>query len=460
MDWLTGWLVGLAFLAAAMRAWMILFVKTDTDEWYHLHLARELRQNRYRLMKKEKRFTVNLDYVYPPLLHVILAPMVDRISVRWIRAFYALMDGVVALFVFAIATMLGAAPHESTIAALLYLVSPINVVEGTFLNARLPGLVAYMLSIWGLLSFLMYKDMMMLAVTIVSFAIMALTHRMALQTALASFFLASTASWAAGQLIQSAWIIALPIVSLVTAQVMTFGAYARVLKEHVALIRAHATEGVQFMNPAKILAYAPIIALGVGAGYFGTYIFDATARMILISFTTGPMLLSIIWPWGDGTRHAYYAVPVIAILLAGVPELFSLEAGGAIATATIATIGVVLTGYFLQAYRAGQITSDLEHIFEFFNRHPGTITCLPTYRCSLLWFTKNPVANASNTADGFLQHKEFLKAKYEPEVLARYVKQHSVRWILMEGYTFSETIKSLGYHKEYQKGSFGVYRVA
>ncbi len=431
------------------RVFVTARIRTDTDEWQHLAFAREVKKRGYRMADFSSRFVAPVQGPYPPLVHFMLAPLIGIATPVQIRLVYLTLDLVVAALIYGLATGLGAAAPTALFASLLYLVTPLNAVEGTFLNARSPGLLFYMTVIAALAVYAQAGGVQWIMLAAAMLPLVALTHRMALQVLLPTLAVSGAMFWLNGNATVGIGIFGVILIGMALAFLFTQGAYARVLRFHLQLIQAHAKATPHIPNPLHTLGFAPWLLLGGYAAYTG-HLLESAATTLLIVAAAVPLVLAIFWWFGDGARHIYYATPPLLVL--ALPVFYKPDPLLELLMAAILLVSILLQMHLFRSFTRSRLTADLMACYDFLGKKSGLLLCLPTHRESVTWFTTNPIV--------------YCQSPYRrptPEAaeafLASHMQNHPVQWVLIEkDGPFDAAAKKHGLDLAFSAGRFGIYK--
>lgn len=315
----------LTIILAGLFARIFPIVRFDirsVDNYYHLLAARQIWKEK-RIPRKLEHFLFSGTYSYPPLLHLILAPIGARLGtgrekVGLVLAPIADIVSAVILYFF-VESVLG--EPIALIATLMYVITPILVIESLSITPRTLG--ALFLNLFIMIAFLYsYNHNYWLVVpAILSVAIILLTHKMAAQSL---FFVsvASSAMFLVVDLSISAFVSLSVILGFFITLFFSRGFYRKVLRGHKAMLRYHFKHGnykgeKKFGNPLQILQRWPwlmLFPLIIAISYSQPPIIEVP--LVPLVWGSAFLALTMLWRYGDNYRYLVYGIAPLAIVFA------------------------------------------------------------------------------------------------------------------------------------------------
>lgn len=284
-----------------------------SDAYYHLIAAQKIRDNSFRLPRVIDRFTVEGEYRYPPLFHLILAVLPRCIH----KYFPAAVETLHSLFVFvAVLGIYGELP--ALIAVTVFTLIPKNIGYTTTLNPRPLGALSVSLIMVAL--FMYYRTGIYNYILIggIFTGLLLLTHKMSTQfIAVAVIFLAAYLS--IENPVKSLLAVIVLIFGFVMAVIISKGHYLKVLNEHLRFIFFHLNYGdfsgkKKIKNPVKLVKYNPWILLLIFLVFSKNLINNENTKFFLL-WSSVSIALAVFWIWGDSVRYLEYASFPSSILI-------------------------------------------------------------------------------------------------------------------------------------------------
>lgn len=444
-----------------------------TDAYYHLLVAEKMRKN-HGFPQAIDSFVVHGTYAYPPLFHIILSLVINRIPKQLLRTLSAVFDVGHGVLLFAFAWVaIGQA--GAIIALTAYLVTPVCVTESFSLTPRTLGslwLSGTLLSLT--VAFHSSLSIIFVAVASVCFALTLLTQKMATQTLLFVVFIVG------GTLAFTAHGQDLPIVffallfGIILAFTISKGHYIRVLKEHLDYLRFHRrygsvlTKGKNFGNVVKIFgALNPLLVLVCFAlveNGIGIHAFSSEITLVLTSWAFSVAALAIFWRYGDAERHILFSAAPSALLVGYAYQSVLSQTNLAIYVMIVAYCMFIIYVSIRRLSRPFVVEKNLLECFTHLSSPPAkVIMTIPTaYAYAAAYYTKQRIASGDASFNGLQYEAQVLSdALQGTEPFKRVLAELNVTHLVVEGeyHIVSELTQESYLEVDYRKGEFTVFRV-
>lgn len=466
-----------------LQAWPRILKKNfGVDVWTRLLETDHLRRNNHRVPHEKlgDKFIIDGYFDYPPLFPTLLSFIPKKTLLKYEGFIAPLFDSIQVLAVYFIALFITNSPTIALISQGMYALTPMIVLENSYLTPRSFGYLNFTLALTPLLLFYVYQLPIFLYSALIFTTLIFLTHRFATQSLLfASVFFSLY--------LQTPLFISIFLIGFVLATLLTKRYYLRVLKGHISNIYfwvknldyrfAHQVRGLQVDNKQSdwvalvykfMSVFSPIAVFGLNpwalSGFVAmllvllgllelTPVLSLFMAWILFFYFFGVVVLKskYLMPIGEGQRYMEMATVPAAILSAVVflrlHELFGsfailgLVALGAFNIALI--LFVQIKGVLSDTNRS--LTQEMSNLFAFINsqKKPVRIICIPHQNTTLvLYHTKASVlVNADNP--GLLQISDFYPILKMPlhELAKKYNLTHA---IIRTGFA---SLKELGLKK-------------
>jgi len=328
-------LIELAMVCAVAFALRIMPLRSNRwfggDSFYHMLVAREIRKGRA-LPRTDPGLLPENEYTYPPLLHVLMAPFAVRRERAAFRFFSPSLDVLAVIAVYEMSAIFCVHPIW---AALIYALSPMNVIDATTLNTRALGNLLLTVTMLLMMTLLSSMTIAIYFLLILVESLLLISQKMVVQVMIplhivtAAFYpiiqaLAHSISVdLSGQNVVDIVLLLLALpASIILATVITRGRYLRsILPDHIRYLRVHFRHGdlhnaeKKIPNPIGLIKYNPVSYLAPFVGV-ALIIWQAPAFQ-----ASAPLLWSIIilifaqfWIWGDSWRYLQLGTAPAAIL--------------------------------------------------------------------------------------------------------------------------------------------------
>ncbi len=283
------------------------------DTFYHLLIAREMRQNGH-LPDMVDRFSEPERYDYPPLMHVLLA----QIPKEWDKAaqyLSPLVDTVVAggIFLFC----LNVATYEVALVAMaVYCFTPFAIDISFYLSPRSFANAFLVLCLIATYYTLGTFSLLPFVISVVSASLVLLTHRLTAQS------LSAVLVTEAVVFLDFTPIVIL-LASVILAILLTRGFYLRVLRGHIDFIRVL---GARLLDPEARKGHSNLIS-NIKVILFNLPIITILPILLIWTLPSSPLLIfalawvlgliiiSCMWVIGEGHRHMANSVAALAIIV-------------------------------------------------------------------------------------------------------------------------------------------------
>ncbi|MCC7488570.1 MAG: hypothetical protein IT485_02895 [Gammaproteobacteria bacterium] len=331
----TGWL--LSWLAAGvifLQTWRIVRVNSRPalgDAFTYLRTAREMRRQRTLFPELSFYRTGEREVLQlPPLLMALLVPLAE-LPYALVLSLVAAVDLLTAVLVAGLGHLLfGLEPWRAVLAALVFLLTPINAIMTASLTPRGLALFWFTGFVGALSAYIADGNVLWVLAGATAVALALLSQRMVTQILVLVTPVVAIGFWASGQQRHAQLLTAL-LLGFALAWLVTGGRYGPVIRDHLRRVLVHARIGQQqrlrreFGNPVHIVKANPWLPLlGVTlvlAGSRGQILPPDLA--LAAAFVVGILVLAIVWVMGNSVNHMFFASPMVAWLLAA-----TLPAGG------------------------------------------------------------------------------------------------------------------------------------
>lgn len=436
----------LAGMAVFLQVYRIRFVNNGPntgDAFTYLRVAREMRKQGtlfpemvfYYTGQKE---TLNL----PPLLMILLAPVSQWSYGRLIHTSF-ILDLIIALVLYFFAvSFIPLGPAHGLIAALVYLLTPINTVTSASLTPRSLGLLWFTVFVAAMSVHSIHGGSLSIAIAVLAAALAFLSQRMVAQIIVIVSPFAVATLWLLFD-VGHLEILAVIAGGMLLALAITKGRYLPVLKDHMQRIALHARHGQQdrfkreFGNPVQILKANPWLL--IAAGFVLLQGIPNELLWVPAAYATGIVLLAVLWVMGNSVNHVYFLSPLVALILAAsVPLTVWVEA----VLCVIAAICCILIMREFRIVAGRRIKEDWLDCFRYINesRMAGRALALPQIGFPpLIYYTPLVMASSGHGSKAISYDRMTLKKNISnPEYLARFVKENSIRYLIVDHTTFAD----------------------
>lgn len=394
--------------------------------------------------------------VYPPALPWLLKQLDGRVSVRVMHIIPKAFDVLTSIVVFLFTFLATGNEIAALLALTLYSFCPINVVNGYGIGTRSIGSFFFVLTI--LLSYLITFGgqiaYVALVLAVVSSVLMMLTSRIAYK----SYFILSIAMLFLTPFnAPSRVLLLVSAASLFLTLLITRGEFIDDLRGQAFLIdffRKRKSKEKSLMKRVALVFYYDLWwCVGILALVNGADLFLGTWLLTIV-------VLSIIWPWGEGERHIALASAPASILAATY-----LHGQYLIVTPLILAVeAVVVARVSLKLLRGRYLVSvdkSSQNVFSAIRKIEGQtlILCLPPiYSAPVAYFAEREVLyGESSSKEGVIFQGEVLDATETAESLKRLVSEYHVTHVFIDTRTSSATLP-VEYGLVKQEGRFRVLK--
>src|SRR3989344_4496295 len=197
------------------------------DVWTRLIETDHVRKNNHKMPGKiTKGFIINGFFDYPPLFPFLLS-FIPKKTLEQFQGFVApFFDAIHCLVVFLISFQLTGKLEISLLSQFIYMLTPLIVLENSYLTPRSFGYLNFTLALYPLLIYSVSPKLIYLLIGFIFSVVIFLSHRFATQSFLFAILLFSF-------LDQTLFYMFIFTLSLLTAILVTKGYYLKVLKGHL-----------------------------------------------------------------------------------------------------------------------------------------------------------------------------------------------------------------------------------
>jgi len=314
------------------------------DSFYHMLVAREIKKNRA-LPKTDPGLIPENGYTYPPLLHMLISPFAFRREKAALRYFSPLLDVLTVIAVYEMSALFCIHPIW---AALIYALSPMNVIDAATLSTR--ALSNFLLTVTMLLLMTLLSSMtaIVFILLILVESLLLISQKMVVQViipvhiAVAVFYpmIQSGAHLTISDI--GLLLLALPA-SILVATAITRGRYLRsILPDHIRFLREHLRHGdlhnaeKKIPNPITLIKNNPLSYFAPFAGV-ALIVWQTSAfqGMAIVFWSIVIFIFAQFWIWGDSWRYLQLGTAPAAVILVLLVEY--LDGAG-----SIQNIGLIL----------------------------------------------------------------------------------------------------------------------
>ncbi len=437
------------------------------DVWTRLLEIQAFRNAHHRIPNKvEKGFIIPGNFDYPPVFPFLFSFFSKKTILKYQGFISPLIDSLQTILVFVICYQMTNSIAMSLVAQLVYIMTPMVVVENSYLTPRSLGYLSFTIAFYPLISYQLNPTNTTILIAVITSTILFLTHRFALQAYLfICVFMAS--------LLGSVHFVAVPILGFTLAVITTRGYYLRVAHGHLSNIYfwvinyrfrfAHQIYGLSSNKKSdwvgivyKLLSdFSPIFLLITNVWAASSFVFlylyhannllDADpilsyfALWILFFYILGCFVLrfKFLIPIGEGQRYLEMCTVPASILTSFlVFYLYGLYGTLVVVGFTslvlinlCMTIYIQIKGIIKDKNRS--LTPELEKVYAFINKLPGNprIMCIPHQVTTMTVFnTKADVlVNADNP--GLMKLEKFFPILKDS--IYNLKKEYSLNYILL-----------------------------
>lgn len=422
-----------------LEIWPRYFKKNfGVDVWTRLLEADHIRKNSHKIPKEKltDQFIIEGHFDYPPIFPLLLSYIPKKTLVK-IDGFIApLFDALHVLLIFYAAYYISNNILLAVLAQLLYMLTPMVVLENSYLTPRSFGYLNFSLAVLPLVLYFHTGNLPFLILGYIFATAIFLTHRFATQS---YFFISIFFLFA----LNSALFLQVFILGFASAILLTKGYYLRVLKGHLSNIYfwvvnldfrfAHQIKGLEKKNVKSDLVqkiysfltvFSPVALFGLnpwaasafillGLQYFSqltlTPLQLTFTLWILFFYFLGVVVLKTkqLMPIGEGQRYLEMAT-VPSTILGAFTILYLLDTDYrhillpllilTLLTLAVFIIFVQIKGVLKDTNRS--LTPDIQKAFNYINKQKKKmrIICIPHQNTTLTIYHTNAsvLVNADN----------------------------------------------------------------
>lgn len=436
------------------------------DVWTRLLEIEAVRNANHRIPKKVKKgFIIEGEFDYPPVFPFIFSFLSRKTILKYQGFISPLIDSLQTLLVFIVSYQVTQSMPISLLAQLVYILTPMIVVENSYLTPRSLGYLCFTIAFYPLVIYLFSPSTFVLCIGIATGVLLFLTHRFALQ----SYFFLCIFMFA---VTTSIHFIAVPILSFMLSVIITRGYYLKVIYGHLSNIYfwvinykyrfAHQVYGLRknkkedwVASIYKLLSeFSPIFLLFTNmwaasafiylyitaSGVLDEYpIFSYFALWIGFFYVMGAIVLKFkfLIPIGEGQRYLEMSTLPASILTSYLVFYFYNIYGLIVPViASILLFGNLALIIFIQIKgvikdKNRSLTPELEKMYSYINKLPGKprIICIPHQITTMTVFnTKAEIlVNADNP--GLMRLSKFFPILAVP--LSELKKEYKLDFLLL-----------------------------
>ena len=439
------------------------------DVWTRLTEIDHVRKNHHKIPKKIKKgFIIDGNFDYPPLFPLLLS-FIPKKKLENIQGFVApFFDSLHCFVIFIIAYQLTNRLDIALISQLIYLLTPLVVLENSYLTPRSFGYLNLTLALYPLLLYTSSPNILYLLIGFTFSVLIFLTHRFATQSFLFAILFFSVAE-------KTFFYLGIFLLTFLCAVLLTKGYYLKVLKGHLYNIyfwvkNYHHRFSKQIKGKAKtrtdiiskmyyiLGTFSPITLIGTNIWLLSAFLFVfmrfynidilqiqnpmffKMSLWVIFFYSFAVIVLSFkqLIPIGEGQRYVEMATAPIAILSSVV--LFSFLDSPYRIVALLIFIGFLIINLCLIIFiqkkgiiddKNRTLTTTMQEAFVFINKLPGTprIICLPHQNTTMtVYHTKADVlVNADNP--GLMQIQDVYPVLKKP--ISELKKEYKLGYILL-----------------------------
>ena len=439
-------------LGIALRSIPSLILKLDSpDEYAHFLISRKIYQQK-KLPHSLDQFLIRGTFSYPPLLHFILIPFIvrNRFSSSKIISLFADI-GIGVLIYYVTYNLIN--ENVALLAFLFYVITPINVIESTYVNPRTLGAFFFFLFVMTIFLTQTY-DTSILALSVISVIFILLTHRMATQSLLfISVILLITYFFIDYEL--SMYISVSLVLGFFLTLIFSKGFYKKILHGHKVILAFHFKQGdysgrKNFGNPIHVIIRIPWIILFPFLLFFVEITFSNSFiffnAIIAITFVS----LAFLWRYGDNYRYLVYASPPLSIVFSyfvfSLSEPWNVIFVGIAIFSSIFRIGI----FYFKSRSKKLVSKQLLDTFEFLKNKNDidSIATTPTsYVYPAAFFTNKKILATDGSPEPWEKGKDYSNFYLKEEGFLEVINGFKINTFLIdtnksEASAFMKTLKN------------------
>lgn len=409
------------------------------DSYYHLTAARQIWKEK-KIPSKLESFLFEGTYTYPPILHVLLAPIIRFKKITLGRMVSPIFDMLIGVLVFYVATDFFG-EEIGLISFLIYVITPINVIESIKLTPRTIGqffLTLFMFSVF-------YVDsnpfQLLLLIPIISTAIVLLSHKMATQS-LAMLVIFVSVVYLLVDYNYSIFLMCGLILGVLFTIAVSKGFYLKIFRGHKAILSYHFKHGdfrkgkKQFLSPVQIVQRWPWIILVPFAMIFLNFEEFFALKNLNFLFIWGVFFvaLTILWRFGSGFRYLVFGIPPTCIFFAYIiwSEFSQI---GLVFLILAAGLSIARIAYYLKKNRKKPlITKELENCFNYLVSAPTkSVACVPaSLNYQTAFFTEKKVLSGEASPEQFKEKRDYYSKFFnDDKTLLNLIKEFQTNTFLV-----------------------------
>lgn len=453
-------------LGFILQSYPRLFNKSfGVDVWTRLLEIEAIRNSQHKIPKKVKKgFIIDGNFDYPPVFPWVFSFIPKRTILKFQGYISPLIDSLQTFLVFFIAHQITDSFPVALLAQMIYILTPMIVVENSYLTPRSLGYFFFSISFLPLIMHHLSPSPLILSVGIFTGTLLFLTHRFALQAYLfICIFM--------GSLTSSLHFFSIPIASFILAVLVTRGYYLRVAYGHLSNIYfwvinykyrfAHQVYGLRtnkkddwvaivykllsefspiFLLFTNVWTISAFIYLHIETTTISNYpIFYYFAVWVAFFYLLGATVLKFkfLIPIGEGQRYLEMCTVPASILSSYlIFHFFNLYGIIAFFIAAFILLGNLSLILYIQIKgiindKNRSLTPELARMYSFINKLPNKprIMCIPHQITTMTVFnTKADVlVNADNP--GLMKLSKFFPILHSP--ISKLKKDYSLDYLLL-----------------------------
>ncbi len=435
--WLIGVLVAGVVVLQAYRIARVNAQPQLGDAFTYLRTAREMRRQRTLFPELCFYHTGEREVLQlPPLLMALLVPVAE-LPYAVVLSLAAAVDLVTAALVAGAGhALFGLEPWRAALAALVFLLTPINTIMTASLTPRGLALLWLTAFVICMTVYVGGGGVGWVAAAAVAAALALLSQRMVTQILVLLTPLVALGFWLAdysryGQLLSAL------VLGFALAWVITGGRYGAVIRDHFHRVLVHVRIGQQqrlrreFGNPVHIIKANPWLLLLAASLTLGP---DMPAELWLAAaFVVGMLVLAVVWVMGNSVNHVHFASPFVAWLLAAT---LPAESPWLLAGALLALICVIIVWREFGVAIASHLSREWLECFAFIREQGLQGRALVIPRVSfppLVYYTPLVMVSSGHGSKAITFDRLTIRQRLaEPGFIGTLVRELAVRYVLLD----------------------------
>lgn len=353
----------------------------------------------------------------------------------------AAVDLLTALLVAGVGHFLfGLEPWRALLAALLFLLTPINAIMTASLTPRGLALFWFTAFVAALSAYVAGGSAAWILAGGAAVALALLSQRMVTQILVLVTPLVAMGFWLAGQPHYGHLLSAL-LLGFALAWLVSGGRYGPVARDHLRRVLVHARIGQQqrlrreFGNPVQIVKANPwllLLAVTLALGGSRGQVLPAELGLAA-AFVVGMLVLAVVWVMGNSVNHVFFASPMVAWLLAA-----TLPAGSAwlLAVAGLGLVAVVIVWREFGVTAANQLPDAWLACFAFIRQQNLQGVALVVPRVSfppLVYYTPLVMVSSGHGSKAMTFDRLTIRQRLqETQSMAGLARDLGVRYVLVD----------------------------